>query len=66
MVKLRENKELLRDSAFMEKLDKNILVDIIKELEFIPWRFLNYVYSATPYASNPFLLLGHIISNLTE
>ena len=36
MVKLRENKDLLRDSAFMEKLDKNILVDIIKELEFIP------------------------------
>ena len=34
MEKFRKNQKLLCDSAFMEKLNKNILIDIIKE--FIP------------------------------
>ena len=29
MEKLRKNQELLRDSAFLKKLNQNILIDII-------------------------------------
>ena len=32
--KLRQNKEILRDSAFLEKLGQNMMIDLFKE--FIP------------------------------
>ena len=35
MEKLRKNQELLHDSAFLKKLNQNILIDIIQE--FNPW-----------------------------
>ena len=34
MEKLRKNQELLRDSAFMKKLNQNILIELFKE--FMP------------------------------
>ena len=34
MQKLRKNQELLRDSAFLMKLDKNIVIELFKE--FMP------------------------------
>ena len=34
MEKLRKNQELLRDSAFLKKLNQNILIELFKE--FMP------------------------------
>ena len=66
MEKFRKNQKLLCDSAFMEKLNKNILIDIIKE--FIP-RMINTLAltgTGSHRLSSTNLLSGHYTTCLLQ